>query len=213
MSLVRLSRDQSGSTAAEFGLVLPLLMLLLFGVIDTGRWIWTYNQAEKATQMGARFAIVADGIAGSAASSNGIYSSYLGVSGLTQGDVIPASAFGKITCTGSGSGATISATCVCTTAPCPSGSTTATTAAFTNVLTRMQRFLPELTASNLKVEYSSSGLGYAGSPTLPDLSPLVTVEISGMAFRPLTILAIKPVTMPSFTTTLSAEDLSGSVSN
>jgi hypothetical protein len=80
----------------------------------------------------------------------------------------------------------------------------------------MKLFLPSVTAANVTVEYSSSGLGYAGSPILPDLSPLVTVKIgtpTALQFRPLTILAIKPVNMPSFTTTLSAEDLSGSVSN
>lgn len=194
-------RDRSGSSAAEFALVLPLLLILLFGIIDAGRWIWTYNQAEKATQMGARMAIVTDVI------SPGISSSYVGVGGLTQGDVIPASAFGKITCTSTG--------CTCTTAPCPTLGTENTTA-FNNVVTRMKYFLPSLTAANVTVEYSSSGLGYAGSPVLPDLSPMVTVKIgtpTALQFRPLTILAITSMNMPAFTTTLSAEDLSGAVSN
>jgi hypothetical protein len=194
-------RNQSGSTAAEFGLVLPLLLLLLFGIIDAGRWIWTYNQAEKATQMGARMAIVTNMI------EPGLSSSYVGVGGLTQGDVIPASAFGKITCTSTG--------CTCTTSPCPTLGTENVTA-FNAVVTRMKYFLPSLTAANVTVEYSSSGLGYAGSPVLPDLSPLVTVKIgtpTALQFRPLTILAIRSVNMPAFTTTLSAEDLSGAVSN
>ena len=194
-------RDHSGSSAAEFALVLPLLLILLFGIIDAGRWIWTYNQAEKATQMGARMAIVTDMI------EPGIGTSYVGVGGLTQGDVIPASAFGKITCTSTG--------CTCTTAPCPTLGTENTTA-FNTVVTRMKFFLPSLTAANVTVEYSSSGLGYAGSPVLPDLSPMVTVKIgtpTALQFRPLTILAMTSVNMPAFTTTLSAEDLSGAVSN
>jgi len=77
-------------------------------------------------------------------------------------------------------------------------------------------YLPRLAANQVTVEYSSSGLGYAGSPVLPDLSPLVTVKIgtpTALQFRPITILAITPVNMPAFTTTLSAEDLGGSVSN
>lgn len=207
MMIRKISLDQSGSSATEFALALPLLIVLLFGIIDAGRWIWTYNQAEKATQMGARFAIVAAGVAGDAASGTGIYSSYIGTSSLTQGDVIPATAFGKITCTSSG--------CTCTTSPCPSLGT-ANTTAFNNIVARMKMFLPSITAANVTVEYSSSGLGYAGSPVLPDLSPLVTVKIgtpTALQFRPLTILAIKAVNMPAFTTTLSAEDLSGSVSN
>ena len=210
MTIRDLARDQSASTAAEFGLVLPLLMLLLFGIVDVGRWMWTYNQAEKAAQMGARFAIVTNYV------SPGIGSSFVGTGGLTQGDVIPASAFGKITCTATvGGGGAVTATCTCTTTPCPTLGTADSTA-FTNVVNRMKMYLPSLTAANVTIEYSSSGLGYAGSPVLPDLSPLVTVKIgtpTALQFRPLTILAIAPVNMPPVTTTLSAEDLSGSVSN
>ncbi len=39
---------------------LPLLILLLFGIIDAGRFLYETNRAEKATQMGARYAIVTD---------------------------------------------------------------------------------------------------------------------------------------------------------
>jgi hypothetical protein len=60
-------------------------------------------------------------------------------------------------------------------------------------------------------------LGYAGSPVLPDVSPLVTVKIGAPAtplqFKPITLFALANMNMPSFTTTLSAEDLSGAVSN
>jgi hypothetical protein len=152
--------------------------------------------------MGARFAIVANPV------TSGLNSSYVGVGGLTQGDVIPPSAFGKVSCTDS--------SCTCATAPCPTLGTF-TQQNFRNIVDRMRFFLPGLQYSNVTIEYSSSGLGYAGSPVLPDLSPMVTVKIgtpaSPLQFRPLTILAIRPVNMPPFTTTLSAEDLSGAVSN
>ena len=198
MTVRKIACDQSGATAAEFALVLPLLLILLFGIIDAGRWMWTYNQAEKATQMGARFAVVANSV------TSGLGSSYVGVGGLTQGDVIPASAFGMVRCTDS--------SCTCITNPCPALGTF-TQQNFRNIVDRMKLFLPGLDYSNVTVEYSSSGLGYAGSPVLPDLSPLVTVKISNMSFRPLTTFDVATVTMPAFTTTLSAEDLSGNVSN
>jgi len=214
MIVQRLTRDQSGASAAEFALVLPLVLILLFGIIDAGRWMWTYNKAEKATQMGARLAVVSTAVAGDATANppTGLYTGYANGTTIIQGDTIPASAFGKVTCTGSGSGTTVSATCSCTTAPCPSGVTTANSTAFKNIVDRMQLFLPEVTASNVQVEYSSSGLGYAGSPVLPDLSPLVTVKITGMTFTPLTTFTLASMTMPNFTTTLSAEDFSGAVS-
>ena len=199
----RLLRDATGASAAEFALVLPLLILLLFGIIDGGRWLWTYNRAAKATQMGVRFAVVAYPV------PPGVGDSYLGVGGLTQGDVIPASAFGKITCTNSG--------CSCTTTPCPTIGTV-TAANFTNIVNRMRRFMPEITAANVAVEYSSSGLGYTGNPNGPDLQPMVTVRLGGtgvtaLQFRPIVSLMLGTVNMPRFTSTLTAEDLTGSQSN
>lgn len=206
----KIIQDRSGSSAVEFAIVLPLLLVFLLGLIDAGRWLWTYNRAEKATQMGARFAVVTDPI------SPGISTSYLGVGGLTQGDIIPASAFGKITCTGSGSGASVTATCTCTTAPCPALGTASSTS-FNNILQRMQLFLPELSASNVAVEYSSSGLGYAGDPYGRDLSPIVTVKIGGpataLSFTPITSFLLTTMSMPTSTTSLTAEDLNGSDSN
>lgn len=202
-------RDCTAASAAEFALVLPLLLILLFGIIDAGRFLWTYNRAEKATQMGARMAVVVDAVAGDRASGTGVYASYVGTGGLTQGDRIPPSQLGKIQCTSSG--------CSCETNPCP-GDVTKNDQAFTDIVHRMQAFLPELSEDNVTVEYSSSGLGYAGSPVLPDLSPLVTVKIgedpaTALQFRPITGLLLVPVDMPAFTTTLSAEDLGSRYSN
>jgi len=203
----KLLRDRAAASSAEFALVLPLLLILLFGIIDAGRFLWTYNRAEKAAQMGARMAIVVNGLAGDRASGTGLYTSYVGVGGLTQGDVIAAAQFGKIKCTSTG--------CSCDTTPCPSLGT-ANAVAFSDIYDRMHAFFPELARTNLTVEYSSSGLGYAGSPVLPDLSPLVTVKIgepNALQFRPITALLLVPVNMPPFTTTLSAEDLGSRYSN
>lgn len=196
MILRNLIRDRAASSAAEFAIVLPLLLLFLFGIIDAGRWMWTYNEAEKATQMGARMAVVTDFV------SSSIGSSYVGSCSpaLTQGDVIPAGCFSTITCTSTG---------------CDSG--TKNDAAFTTIVNRMKLFLPTLNEKNVTIQYSASGLGYAGSPVLPDVSPLVTVKIgtpaTPLTFKPITTFALASMNMPSFTTTLSAEDLSGAVSN
>lgn len=188
----RFLEDRSGSSAAEFAMVLPLLLILLFGVIDTGRFLWTYNRAEKATQMGARMAVVTNYL------SSDIGNSYVAACspGLVQGDVIPASCFSSITCNSAG---------------CTSGTQDAT--AFTTIVSRMQVFMPEIAADNVSVEYSGSGLGYAGNPSGPDVSPLVTVKLTGLQFTPLTTLMLASFSMPSFTTSLTAEDLSGAQSN
>ena len=41
-----LLRDEGGASAAEFALVLPLLLILLFGTIDVGRYVWSLSQAS-----------------------------------------------------------------------------------------------------------------------------------------------------------------------
>jgi Flp pilus assembly protein TadG len=42
-----LLRSTGGATAAEFGLLAPLLLSFLIGTIDVGRFLWTCNRAER----------------------------------------------------------------------------------------------------------------------------------------------------------------------
>jgi Flp pilus assembly protein TadG len=192
----RLLHDRTANSAVEFAMVVPLLLLLLFGVIDVARWLWTYNKAEKATQMGARFAVVANPV------SPAVNADYVGACSppLTQGDTIPPDCFSTITCKSGG---------------CSSGGYN--DAAFQKIVTRMRVFLPQLTAANVTIQYSPSGLGYAGNPNGPDISPVVTVKIgtpaTPLTFTPITAILLATMTMPTFTTSLTAEDLTGSQSN
>jgi len=90
----RLLTSERAASAAEFALVLPLLLLLLFGIIDAGRFMWEWNRAEKATQMGARYAVVADPVL------NGLDNSYsFSISGgIPQGTAVPTTSFNTATC-------------------------------------------------------------------------------------------------------------------
>ena len=47
-------RNRSGAAAAEFALVLPVALLLFFGIMDVGRYVWALNEIEKAVQAAAR---------------------------------------------------------------------------------------------------------------------------------------------------------------
>jgi len=205
MRLRWIIRDSGGASAVEFALVLPLFILFLLGIIDVGRWLWTYNHLEKATQMGARMAVVTNATSGTEAAQTGIYAPYFGVAGLTQGDVIPASAFGKITCNNT--------SCTCTTSPCPTLGAYST-ADFNRVADWMSLFYHQIQRTNVAIEYSSSGLGYAGNPNGPDLAPIVTVRLSGMTFTPLACELVGcSFTMPQFVSSLTYEDGIGSQSN
>lgn len=57
-------RAKRGQALVEFALVLPLLLLLIFGVVDAGRLIFAYNTVSNAARNGARVAIVNQSIAG-----------------------------------------------------------------------------------------------------------------------------------------------------
>jgi Flp pilus assembly protein TadG len=52
------NRDQRGAVAVEFALVLPLLMVLVFGVIDFGRAFNAQETLTQAAREGSRLAAV-----------------------------------------------------------------------------------------------------------------------------------------------------------
>src|SRR5690349_20658366 len=137
MSLIRtLTRSERAASAAEFAMVLPLFLLLLFGTIDAGRFVWEYNRAEKATQVGARLASVTDPLA-----SGLIEEDYAGqtVGGTTiaAGALIPAGALGSILCDSGG--------CEEETGPTPSDLGTFDSDTFNDVIVaRMKAIYPEI---------------------------------------------------------------------
>lgn len=51
-------RNESGAAVVEFALVLPLILVLIFGIIDMGRLLFTANALTSAVREGARYAAV-----------------------------------------------------------------------------------------------------------------------------------------------------------
>lgn len=205
----RLSVDNHGS-AAEFALVLPLSMLLFVGLIDAGRYAYSFNEGEKATQIGARWAVVTDPLAPELASA-----SYTGVTvstgTLIQGDRIPEDALDAIVCT--------ETACTCkdpvtraASANCPADVGIPDAAAFAALSSRMKQIWPSIDNSNIEVEYRGSGLGYAGNPDSMDIAPFVTVRLIDMDFTSFLLFG-GTVGLPDFAYTLTMEDGQGTGSN
>ena len=140
--LALILRRQDAATSAEFAMVLPLLILFLLGTIDVGRYMWGLNKVEKATQMGARMAVVTTMVPGGLAAAN--YGTSLG-----QGASIPTSSFGAAQCAKPAA----SVTCTCATTPCPT-LTPVDTAAFNAVTGRMKLIAPMVTDPNVTIDYT-----------------------------------------------------------
>lgn len=201
-------RDVRGASAAEFAMVLPLALIFLIGMIDVGRFMWEYNRAEKATQIGARFAVATQMIPNGYANY-----SYAVDGGITQGDPIPVAQVPVQICSGSAS----AVACTCT--ACPTGWDSSTNlAAFQNLVGRISQIKPDVGPANVVVTYSPSGavggndLGYAGNPNGSDLVPLVTVRLTGLQFQPILLLG-GAMSMPDFSYSLTVEDGLGAASN
>ena len=198
----RLIRSDMGSTAAEFGMVLPLLIMFLLGSIDVGRFLWTCNRAEKAVQMGTRYAVATDMVPTGLANYN--FATPGAADTVLQGNPVPASAFGSMSCQ-SPSG---TVTCTCTGTTCSKQDGTVKAAAFNNIVARMQAFYPGLAANNVVITYDNVGLGYSGDPNGSDVAPLVTVKLTGLTFAPMLFSFFQnaTVSLPAFSSALTMED-------
>lgn len=63
-------RDEHGAAALEFGLIAPLLLLLVIGIIQFSLWFWAWQVGGHAAREAARYAAVhpcdTSGISGTA---------------------------------------------------------------------------------------------------------------------------------------------------
>lgn len=199
-------RDTRAASAAEFALVLPAALLLLFSIIDVGNYAWTLNEYEKATQMGTRFAVVTNVV--STELEEETYVDFVCSDGsmLRAGDRICREALGTLVCSSTG--------CQCGNdgLPCPAGPVVAER--FDAIVTRMRRFQPEIAAGDVRVEYRGSGLGYAGDPNPPEIAPLVTVRIVNATYTPIVLSPFGvAVPLPDFSYSLTLEDGEGATSS
>jgi len=187
--IASLIRSERAESAAEFAMVLPLLLLFLFGIIDVGRYMWALNMAEKATQMGARYAVVSDPVA------NVIKTDFVSF-GVPGGDPVPTTTFDSATCTNTGN---------CTVSGTGGVDNSRDSTAFTNIVTWMQKFDGGIQPSNVTVTYQNVGLGYSGDPNGPNVAALTTVAVTGMQFQPMLLFG-GTITLPTVKASLTLED-------
>lgn len=180
-------RDETATTAVEFGLLAMLFIGMMLGIIDMARLSYEINSAKAAARRGARVAVVTLPAAADLANFDG-----LGCAGAVPGQPVPT--------------ACVPADAVCTSTGCSVGAFDA--ASFNVVVAAMQPYYGRLQASNVEIDYRHRGLGTVGFIG-SDVEPLITVRIKGLTFQPiaLQIFGVGALPIPSVATTLTAESL------
>jgi hypothetical protein len=207
----------------EMTIVLPLLFMLLLGFVDFGYAFYQWNAADKAVQVGARLARVSDPVAAGLASEAGIPSDTTQV-----GNTVPAGTYDYL-CSEDGTTGTVS--CTCQRGTCQD--LTASKDAFNQIFcgdrktcgssvtscdgipktgrSGMCDIFPGLEASEVRVEYAASGLGYWTRPA--GAVPTISVFVSGHPFQFFFLgglLGFANITMPNMLSTVTGEDLDSS---
>jgi hypothetical protein len=193
--LDRLAKDTSGTTAAEFALVILIFVSIILGSIDFSRQAWEINLAKTAVREGARLAAVRPIVSTYLQNLDPIAAGFV----AGNGDPIPAGSVDTKTCRGA-------------TRTCEGGSssTAMNDVVFDEIVTRMQRYNPRIQRANVVIIYRHVGLGFAGNPFGPDVEPEISVYLTGMTVSrgALSLFGVRTLSMPSLISTISSEDLS-----
>jgi len=199
-SIRKFARDMGGTTLVELAIVLPIFLLIFFGLIDFGRMGAEYVMAEKAMQRAARIAAVRPPACAGVPTA------------ISRGVVAPNTVppkFGTL-CS---AGATICANPGTITCTGNAGDPTAS-----EIWASVSGMMPTTaTPANLSFTYAfDPALGFLGGPYVP----VVTVEIQNLNFQftsplgGLAALAGAPgnnlpgtLQFPTMSVSLPAEDL------
>lgn len=194
-------RDPSGAVAVEFGLVGSIFIVLLMGILEFGIAFWQWNQATKALQLGVRLAAVSDPVSSDLKTMTGLSAT------VREGDPMP---YFQRVCNGGAQ------TCSNGTYDAAAMRTIVYGRGNTECPTAVQRYpamcqiFPRVGPPNLVVEYTQTGLGFAGRPGGP--LPSITVRLTGLDFDFVVLnnlLGLPRISMSGLAATATAEDLLG----
>ncbi len=169
-------RDEAGAALIEAALILPVLLLLVFAVVEISLYLWNAELAAKAVQLGLRRAIVTDAVAWGPGLDPGESAGYW--DGLTPGlrcapgEGTPCPRF-TVTCGLAGPCACRGDACRFTPAPAHGAP----------ILAAMRAVLPGIGPGNVEITYTTNGLGYVGRPAPVPVD--VTLRLVGYDYTPL----------------------------
>jgi hypothetical protein len=162
-----------------------MVMLLTFGLVEGGHAFWEYHTAEKATAVGARYVV-------------------------TRGPLVPSLSDGNHDCfVANPSGVALGTSCADPGIPAGTPITCGCSGPVrTAMLAEMRRIAPFITDANVQVVFRQSKMGFLERGKA---IPTVTVQTTGLTYSWIVVGALTggpgTISMPSFATTLTAEDL------
>jgi hypothetical protein len=194
-------RDDNGAVAVEFGFIASIFIIMLLGLMEFGTAFWQWSQATKALQLGVRLAAVSDPVSSDLKTMTGVSGS------VEEGDPMP---YFKRVCSGASqscTGGTYDPVAMRTlvygrgNAGCPSTS---------QRYPAMCQLFPRIRPENVIIEYTQTGLGFAGRAGGP--LPTITLRLTGLEFNFVVLdemLGLPRIAMSGLAASASAEDLSG----
>ena len=206
--------DERGGVLLEVTVSIMVLLLVLFGVIDFSRLFYQWNAASKATELGARLAVVSNPVS----SDIDTLAQTMLTATILPGDLMP---YFKRECRASTANGS-SGSCIKEGGAAVSGAYRAAslqtiffgrgnngTCNISGANAGMCKLYPGLTADKVIIIYEQTGLGYAGRPDGRPV-PTVTVKLTGLQFQYSflgDLLGFSAITMGEFATTVTGEDL------
>ncbi|PRY72916.1 TadE family protein [Marivita geojedonensis] len=177
-------------------LTMPIVLLVFAALIEFGMAVFQFNQAAKASQLGARLAAVSDPLVSDMSTLTDDFA------GLDEAEAVPATIV-SVNC---GTGST----------PCDTdrlnrivyGSDGACDPGAGAAVRGMCDFHPRITPTNVHVSYHRAGLGYVGRPD--GAVTTITVEVRDLNFDlPFlgALIGVNSIAIPVLPVTVTSEDL------
>lgn len=189
MIRIRSLRDNSqGASLAEFALILPVLLILIFGILEIGYFAWQIQQGTIASKRAIRIAATRSLLVPGAIPDCGPSQPSAAVAGTRCSDIPDFSVWAV--CNGDGTGG----------AACGPD--------IPRIAQEVASFYPAVDPENIRIEISGAGLGFVG---MGRPVPLVTVQFLNVDYEFIALGGLADlagIRMPSMSASAAAEDLS-----
>jgi TadE-like protein len=201
----RIIRDTNGAVLVEVTVMMTIMFVFVLGMIDFLFAFYQWNMAAKAAEIGARIAAVSAPVAtglNATASSGPVEGPMPTFTVVCDGNTASCSGCSAPVCTGTSYNSSAMNTIIFGrgSASCADGNS--------YYLIGMCDIFYRIRPENVKITYTSTGMGFPGRPG--GVVPTITVELQGLQFEYFFLgglLSFANISIPPVTTTITGEDL------